>query len=65
MAGTLQPIRRLPLLLPWWLMVADGGYFGPPNEVGTLEIGYSVSAQWRKQGIATELVGVLVNHAWH
>ena len=46
-------------------LVATGGYFGPPTETGTLEIGYSVSAQWRKQGIATELVAVLVNHAWH
>lgn len=29
-----------------------------------MEIGYSVSAEWRNKGIATEVVGTLVNHAW-
>lgn len=43
-------------------LVANGGYFGPPNTDGTLEIGYSVSSEWRRQGIATELVARLVDH---
>ncbi|MEO6284265.1 MAG: GNAT family N-acetyltransferase [Dyadobacter sp.] len=45
-------------------LVAGGGYFGPPNENGLLEIGYSVSEQWRNRGIATEIVATLVSHAW-
>jgi ribosomal-protein-alanine N-acetyltransferase len=45
-------------------LVAGAGYFGPPDDQGTLEIGYSVSAEWRRQGIATEIVAKLVSHAW-
>ncbi|UFH56041.1 GNAT family N-acetyltransferase [Spirosoma sp. KNUC1025] len=44
-------------------LVSSCGYFGPPI-AGTVEIGYSVSSEWQRQGIATEMVGVLVNHAW-
>ncbi|GAB4013680.1 GNAT family N-acetyltransferase [Spirosoma migulaei] len=44
-------------------LVASGGYFGPPDTEGTVEIGYSVSSEWRRQGIATELVARLVDHA--
>ncbi|MVM30510.1 GNAT family N-acetyltransferase [Spirosoma sp. HMF4905] len=45
-------------------LVASGGYFGPPDSEGLLEIGYSVSDEWRRRGIATEVVGTLVRHAW-
>ncbi|GAB3946326.1 GNAT family N-acetyltransferase [Spirosoma harenae] len=45
-------------------LVASGGYFGPPTTEGTLEIGYSVSEEWRRKGIATELVETLINHGW-
>ena len=45
-------------------LVASAGYFGPPDVTGKLEIGYSVSDQWRRQGIATEIVAELVRHAW-
>lgn len=44
-------------------LVASAGYFGPPDNTGTVEIGYSVSEQWRRYGIATELIGVIANHA--
>ena len=44
--------------------MAGEGYFGPPDGAGTVEIGYTVSAAWRKQGIATEGVGTLIQHAW-
>ena len=46
------------------ILVANGGYFGPPDTTGQLEIGYSVLVDWRGQGIATELVSLLVSHAW-
>lgn len=53
------PTRDTPAAL-----VAGGGYFGPPDPEGLLEIGYSVSTEWRRRGIATEIVATLVNHAW-
>jgi RimJ/RimL family protein N-acetyltransferase len=45
-------------------LVAAAGYVGPPDETGTIEIGYSVSEEWRRQGIATEIVAQLVTNAW-
>jgi RimJ/RimL family protein N-acetyltransferase len=45
------------------ILVACGGYFGPPDAEGSVEIGYSVSAAWRRRGIATELVAALVANA--
>jgi len=44
-------------------LVASAGYFGPPDLEGRVEIGYSVCAEWRRQGIATEVVKALVDHA--
>jgi RimJ/RimL family protein N-acetyltransferase len=45
-------------------LVAGGGYFGPPDEEGTVEIGYSVAPEWRGRGIARELAAALVARAW-
>jgi uroporphyrinogen-III synthase/uroporphyrinogen III methyltransferase/synthase len=45
-------------------LVGCGGYLGPPDEAGCVEIGYSISEQWRGQGLAKELVQSLVNRAW-
>lgn len=36
---------------------------GPPDAAGTAEIGYSIAADWRGQGLGTELVGGLVQQA--
>ncbi len=44
-------------------LVGAGGFLGPPDAAGTAEIGYSIAADWRGQGLATELVGGLVAHA--
>ena len=44
-------------------LVGCGGYFGPPDESGCVEIGYSICEQWRGQGLAKELVQALVNRA--
>ncbi|KAA9338184.1 GNAT family N-acetyltransferase [Hymenobacter busanensis] len=41
-------------------LVGCGGYFGPPDEDGRVEIGYSLSEHWRGQGFATEIVRALV-----
>ena len=45
-------------------LVAAGGYTGPPDENGVVEIGYSVVPAFGRQGIATEMVTALVQHAF-
>ena len=37
-------------------VVAAAGFFGPPDEAGVVEIGYSVVESFQKQGYATEIV---------
>ena len=44
-------------------LIGAGGFMGPPNAAGQVEMGYSIAADWRGQGLATELVGGLVQHA--
>jgi RimJ/RimL family protein N-acetyltransferase len=44
-------------------LVGSGGYFGPPDDNGVVEIGYSVLPEWQRRGYATEMVNVLVAHA--
>ena len=44
-------------------LVGTGGFTGPPDAAGTAEIGYSIAADWRGQGLATELVSGLVQQA--
>lgn len=55
-------IRRATDLHPASLIGA-GGFWGPPDVEGTAEIGYSIATDWRGQGLATELVAGLVQHA--
>ena len=42
----------------------SGGYFGPADPSGTVEIGYSVLPEWQRQGYASEIVSILVSHAF-
>ncbi|WP_375435286.1 GNAT family N-acetyltransferase [uncultured Hymenobacter sp.] len=44
-------------------LVGAGGFMGPPDASGTAEIGYSIAADWRDQGLATELVTGLIEQA--
>jgi ribosomal-protein-alanine N-acetyltransferase len=46
------------------ILVACGGYFGPPSADGTVEIGYSVVPEWRRHGFATEMVLALTERAF-
>ena len=43
------------------LLVASAGYCGPPSADGTVEIGYSVVAEERRKGYATEIVNALLS----
>ncbi|CAG0983765.1 phosphinothricin acetyltransferase [Planctomycetaceae bacterium] len=40
------------------VVIGDGGFHGPPKE-GRVEIGYSIVAEHRKRGLATEAVAAL------
>ncbi len=44
------------------VLAAGGGFLGPPED-GTVQIGYSVLAQFQGRGFATEIVGALVRWA--
>lgn len=44
-------------------LIGSGGFMGPPDAAGLAEIGYSIAADWRGQGLATELVSGLVQQA--
>ena len=46
------------------ILVGAGGFFGPPNAEGLVEIGYSVLPAFEGRGFATELVRALVEHAF-
>jgi len=43
-------------------LVGTGGFTGPPT-AGVTELGYSIAADWRSQGLGTELVAGLVQQA--
>ena len=55
-------VRRVTQLEPATL-VGTGGYFGPPDAHGSVEMGFSISQLWRNQGFATEMVRALLLHA--
>jgi RimJ/RimL family protein N-acetyltransferase len=44
-------------------LIGAGGFMGPPDALGTVEIGYSIAADWRGQGLARELVAGLIEQA--
>jgi ribosomal-protein-alanine N-acetyltransferase len=51
--------RQEPLLL-----AGCGGFLGPADAEGSVEIGYSVAEALRGQGLATEMVAALVQFAF-
>jgi ribosomal-protein-alanine N-acetyltransferase len=46
------------------VLAGCGGYFGPPDEAGQVEIGYSLCTQWRGQGLVKEALNALIENAW-
>ena len=44
-------------------LIGTGGFLGPPNAAGEVEIGYSVSEFHRRRGFAREIVTSLVRYA--
>lgn len=45
------------------VLIGDLGFHGPPDETGTVEVGYSIVPAYRKQGYATEATSCLVQWA--
>ena len=45
-------------------LLGAGGYFGPPDSDGTVEVGYSVLPEWQRRGYASEIVNLLADHAF-
>lgn len=45
------------------VLVGAGGYIGPPNGDGVVEIGFSMMPLWQGMGYATEMVQTLVANA--
>jgi RimJ/RimL family protein N-acetyltransferase len=45
-------------------VIGDIGFHGPPDEAGTVEIGYSVVEQYRGRGLAGESAVALLGLAW-
>jgi RimJ/RimL family protein N-acetyltransferase/predicted enzyme related to lactoylglutathione lyase len=46
------------------VVIGAGGYTGPPDAGGTVEIGYSIVRGYEGRGFATELVRALAEHAF-
>jgi len=46
------------------VLVGSAGFFGPPNDRGEVEIGISILPAWEGRGFATEIVRMLVLHAF-
>jgi RimJ/RimL family protein N-acetyltransferase len=45
-------------------LVGNGGFHGPPNDLGEVEIGYEIAAEFRNNGYATEAVRGFVEFAF-
>jgi len=70
-----RSLRREPALAGWlsWYallpgppatLIGAGGYFGPPDSAGAVEIGLSVLPAFRRQGLGTAIVRLLLRRAW-
>lgn len=43
------------------VVVGDCGWYGPPDDTGTVEIGYGLAAPYRGRGLGTEAVRALLD----
>ena len=68
-------LRERPAEVGWWawywvatepsgpVLVGSGGFKGPPDTSGVVEIGYGTLAPFRRRGFAAEAVAALTAHA--
>ncbi len=45
-------------------LIGAGGFLGPPDDNGLVEIGFSIHSDWRGRGLATEMASELVVFAF-
>jgi len=45
-------------------VIGSVGFHAPPDATGQVEIGYRIEPEFRRQGVATEVVGALFEWAW-
>jgi RimJ/RimL family protein N-acetyltransferase len=46
------------------VLVGNGGFKGPPNRSGTVEIGYEIAAEYWNRGFATEAAQGVIDYAF-
>lgn len=46
------------------VLVGNGGFKGPPNRLGAVEIGYEIAAEYWNRGFATEAAHGMINYAF-
>ncbi|HMQ54008.1 MAG TPA: GNAT family N-acetyltransferase [Anaerolineae bacterium] len=46
------------------VLVGNGGFKGPPDETGTVEIGYEIATEYWNRGFATEAARGLIEYAF-
>jgi ribosomal-protein-alanine N-acetyltransferase len=56
-------IVRAAVSEPEGVVIGHGGYHGPPDENGMVEVGYTVDAQYRRQGYAKAILTALIERA--
>jgi len=71
---TLVKINSDPKEIGWWMyfpilkaenkLIGSGGFKGPPEKDGIVEIGYEINEHFRNQGLATEFAERLILHAF-
>jgi RimJ/RimL family protein N-acetyltransferase len=54
----------LPILHSDNTLIGSGGYKGRPSMTGEVEIGYEIAPRYRGRGLATEMAGRLITHAF-
>lgn len=69
----LDDIARDPASAPWvaravvdaqsGAVVGHGGFHGPPDAAGTVEVAYSVDPAWRRRGYARAILAALLERA--
>jgi [ribosomal protein S5]-alanine N-acetyltransferase len=77
MRFTLERLEEAPSAVGWWAwyfigrrieagrdaLIGIGGFKGPPNGDGLVEVGYSVVERYQRRGYATEAISALISWA--
>ncbi|HET7531577.1 MAG TPA: GNAT family N-acetyltransferase [Nocardioidaceae bacterium] len=58
-------VARAAVAEPGGQVVGHAGFHGPPDESGTVEVGYTVDPAFRRRGYARAMVRALLAWAWN